>query len=96
MESEASACWGFPPRSCVGVLGFHPSPTQQTGPEAWSTSECASSGRGGLRALGVDFGAAGLGMGCLGVTSSLEALGMKLGPLGVDLIALEVDRMPWK
>ena len=59
-------------------------------------TEYASSGRGGLRPLGVDFGVAGLRMGCLGVTSSLEALGMKLGVLGVDLVALEVDRMPWK
>ena len=44
----------------------------------------------------MDFGAAGLGLACLGVTSNLGALGMELGALGVDLVDLEVDRMPWK
>ena len=62
--------------------------------KACSTNECASSEEGGLHALGMDFGAAGLGPGCLGVTLSFGALGMELGALGVDLVALEVDRMP--
>ena len=44
----------------------------------------------------MDFGAAGLGLGCLGGTLSLGVLGMELGALGVDLVALEVDHMPWR
>ena len=78
------------------MLRVRPSPTPCTGPEAWSTSECASSLGVGLRALGVDFGAAGLGLGCPGVTWNLMALGMGRGALGVDLVALDVGRMPWR